>query len=511
MSAMGALASVVGYFKDTTSPYYRPERQHRRTRHHSTDQQSIQPEASSDNTERKVRRRTTSRAEPPPPPAQRSSSVLRGRQEVLGSTPVGPTTRSQSVARAPSVRAPNAPKRPSTSESQDPRRPVREHFQNGSTHTQYAAPRAQAHDAAPKKPRGADTVTSQEGLQQWIGDLQAQLDHERKARASLKTVLRDIEQDKERLHADCLSGAERIRALEYQLQREQDHRQRAEDTLAIVRKELQDAEVFLNSSDAVAGEEVIGMVRALNSEILQFAAAMAALGEPMDIRPNIQPEHEEIFGIAFVDILRTGTSMTVDWDFFLQATIQAALMRAISSWLNSLTISRSPSVEEAFRRINKTTPQTVSGRWRALVRSRMKYKVIDESSHELSQRLEGAFLRAAEILGIDVRPGQAEEQQHLRSLQHISKLVIQIDRAIGEQVISQDLSLFMVKSGEPFDDAYMEDADRGHPLHNPHPIVGCPFEFGLAGKKRNPAGNGAGDILLKAKVFLVSSLCDSQI
>lgn len=171
----------------------------------------------------------------------------------------------------------------------------------------------------------------------------------------------------EELEASCskyrtsLDDAERkVRDLQSQLDQEQCKRLDTEQQLDVGRRELQEAHTYLETSDRMSGEDVMGLVSALNSEIFQFAAAIAETrSRREDVlvdKPSLD-DLEKFVGASLVDILRRESVPGADPEFLLQTALQVALAKVAHRWTKLFSVSDNSQAEvrAAFDSIRTTS------------------------------------------------------------------------------------------------------------------------------------------------------------
>jgi hypothetical protein len=169
----------------------------------------------------------------------------------------------------------------------------------------------------------------------------------------------------------------------------------------------------------------------------------------------------------------------------------------------------------------------ISGRWRILSRSSAKYAAVASGNtpeDKLTSRLMSVTGQIFVITGC-LQPND-DASERIRAfnleprLQQIAQLAIQLDKAIGEGLMSMDLKTDIVRQGYEFDERWMEDAfdeplskKRGKSssskdLNRPKKRIFCTTALGLYsdGHPRSAAGetnsgSSSRTMLLKPKVM----------
>ncbi|KIY68438.1 hypothetical protein CYLTODRAFT_421663 [Cylindrobasidium torrendii FP15055 ss-10] len=314
----------------------------------------------------------------------------------------------------------------------------------------------------------------------------------------------------EELEASCskyrtnLDDAERkVRDLQSQLDQEQSKRLDTEQQLDVGRRELQEAHTYLETSDRMSGEDVMGLVRALNSEIFQFAAAIA---ETRSCREDVLMDKpslddlEKFVGTSLVDILRRDSVPGADPEFLLQTAIRVALAKVAHRWTKLFSVSDNSQAEvrAAFDSIRTTSPQSVSARWRSLIYARHKYGDTRMAHAKLCALLKDAVDTVIDALGYTPFDGVEGD------ISAITDAVFKLDRATGEAALSQNLGVGFAKPAKPYDARVMEDVDC-HQRQEEEGTIACCIEVGLYCTVRGQFGDCLSkQWLLKPKIYLES-------
>ena len=105
---------------------------------------------------------------------------------------------------------------------------------------------------------------------------------------------------------------------------------------------------------------------------------------------------------------------------------------------------------------------------------------------------------------------QAVEARFSPDLSRLAASIVKLDRAIGEGILSKDVTLVTVAEGVDFDAKTMDDA-YGVAGNVGSGLVACTCDLGLQTSFRGPLGKDVTNSLpLKPKVVLLSALKDGH-
>ncbi|THU90491.1 hypothetical protein K435DRAFT_675997 [Dendrothele bispora CBS 962.96] len=296
--------------------------------------------------------------------------------------------------------------------------------------------------------------------------------------------------------------------------------------------ELRGAQEFLTRTDRYSGTDVMKMIQALNSEILQTAATMAelfgpqlnksspraeypssstAVAEPASENVKNAIEHtEDILGPQMTSMLWTFDHQ--DEPILLQIAFQASMCAfaewIIDSWLFHARDSEL-LLQEVYERLRETEEHAVSGRWRILTR---KYvRELFPERPDLPSHFFAAFVNILVVAGM--KQSQDAIQETLKS--HFSKKIdvlvenaVCLNSVVGDDFTSCEL-LPVYCSPEIQFDASSMDNTFGDVSSPDEPIL-CTTDLGLVRAERvqGKVGEWSNLLLLKPKVILQSGLSE---
>ncbi|KDR69829.1 hypothetical protein GALMADRAFT_255647 [Galerina marginata CBS 339.88] len=228
-------------------------------------------------------------------------------------------------------------------------------------------------------------------------------------------------------------------------------------------RELVGAQVFLTKADSLSISDVTYKVGTLNDEIFQASASLAEtlvhgkhevsiedmphyydqacrrIGEPMvklliNQSEKPEPEANPLIVQAVLSILLVGFCVS-----------------KLDSWYPA-DKSRAEFLAALYKDIRVSEEQAVSGRWRALTRSRTR-PTSENWMAEVIEHLRGVLI----IASWDSPPSPENQSAFEQKLVPIFKAVEDLRVALGEKFTSADLEVGTVRSGSKFE-PWMEDA-----------------------------------------------------
>ncbi|KAK0448946.1 uncharacterized protein EV420DRAFT_835194 [Desarmillaria tabescens] len=281
-------------------------------------------------------------------------------------------------------------------------------------------------------------------------------------------------------------------------------------------RELQDARMYLNTVDLVSGEDVVSMAEALNAEIFQAAAYMAdssvfgaksRLTETKEIAPWI--------GVDFIEILRSekdAETRVHAVQVALQASLARSCMATIAMWHPDSKIDE--GLRQVYSKIQKTSLAPVAARWRVMTRSNSKYSTSEEVEKSYIPWMVRRAVLVLLLAGWDSDGTKTWDacvttvmNKYGRRVRDIIKLMMGLDKAISESIVSKDIIVCIAASGDQYDPGSMENTDGPAEKVQPSDRVMCTSDLGL--KVTATSGDGSAErdtYLLKPKVVLRSSL-----
>ncbi|TFK45168.1 hypothetical protein BDQ12DRAFT_674251 [Crucibulum laeve] len=383
--------------------------------------------------------------------------------------------------------------------------------------------------------RRADEVSS---LKKTLKDLQDVLKSReeemlllRQQAERMKKEMLELERQFDSSRIRNQSLGDRVRALEMEKQKVHDEKERIDLESAQIRQlldcrtaELKGAEAFLTKADSLSGAEVISLVEALNSEILQTAAFMAEsfqfeeknsitsnLGEMSKDTKEAYAAAEEILGTRMVELLRL--SEHHEDPMLVQIAFQASIA-AYAHWIIASWYFEDPEDEhllsEIYARVRESEEQAISGRWRALTRIHLQRMLAHEP--DLSIYMVDAFVHVLITAGLRDSAAVLHERimsEFLDRILLILRAAVRLNKIIGEGITSCDLEVFYVAPDILFNPPTMDDA-YGSPAASEYEAVLCTTDLGLVRAERRPGKDAEWNesVLLKPKVVLPSGLQD---
>ncbi|KAK0434132.1 hypothetical protein EV421DRAFT_1841589 [Armillaria borealis] len=289
-----------------------------------------------------------------------------------------------------------------------------------------------------------------------------------------------------------------------------------QDLLDVRTRELQDARTYLDTADLVSGEDVVSMAEALNAEIFQTAAYMAdssAFGAKCRLVDT--GEVDPWLGADFVEILRSGkdTETRVQCvQVALQASLVRSCMATIAMWHPDSKIDE--GLRQLYSKIQKTSTFPVAGRWRVMTRSKSKYSTPEEVEKSYIPWMVRRAILVLLLAGWDSDGTKTWEacvdtvmEKYGRRIRDIVRLMMILDKAISESVVSKDIVVCIAAGGNQYDPGTMENADGPAEKVPPSDCVMCTSDLGLKVTEASEDGTSEEDTyLLKPKVVLRSSL-----
>ena len=163
--------------------------------------------------------------------------------------------------------------------------------------------------------------------------------------------------------------------------------------------------------------------------------------------------------------------------------------------------------EEFSTRLHLTNPpsedRTVASNWRVLTRRTVAH--MDSSYNDVPRKITNAVIKnLAELLsscgvGNPVENKNAIRTQGAEKLEALFTVAQKLNRMIGENIVSEDLTVYVVRGGTMFDGKRMEDAYARAGSKPDQRTVICTTDLGLCERKET---GGVGKMLLKPKVVL---------
>ncbi|KAH7883406.1 hypothetical protein F5I97DRAFT_1815960 [Phlebopus sp. FC_14] len=282
-------------------------------------------------------------------------------------------------------------------------------------------------------------------------------------------------------------------------------------------RELKGAQAFLTKADTLSGAEVIALVDALNSEIMQTSAFIsdsfdfARLQEHADEMKEASSRISELMGPTMTQLL--SAVQHGDDPLLVQIALQGATVEfarwIIMTWDFDGLQAEQP-LSEIYGDIRETETQAVGGRWRALTRAHaQKVALLEGDLHStMVAHISDTLVIIMVAAGCTKTYEEAYRefaQKFGERISNIVKMAIRLNKAMGEEVTSADLWPTHAPAGEQFDGSNMEDFE-GQEAQNRNAVL-CTTALGLQRSERVTVGENfefKTTILLKPKVALES-------
>lgn len=293
--------------------------------------------------------------------------------------------------------------------------------------------------------------------------------------------------------------------------------------LEVRNQEAKVANVFLSKEDPFSTSDVVQSVRDLNSEIMQTAAHLA---ENLPLKRVCAPLAEEMpeghhKSIFVTLVLPQGAGEEVDvgsLELALQGSLAFYACGIANTWDFSST---SRWYDKIYSKVCETgtlilqlpvraylidpppEDRTVASNWRALTRRTLGHM---GSSHEdlRLQTVNNMINRLAKLLSSCGVGNTADNVNNIHTCAaekfgELFTMARKLNKIIGENVVSEDLTVTIIRKGIMFDGENMEDAHARAGVRSAGRSVICTTDLGLLSKW---GANGARKVLLKPKVAL---------
>ncbi|KAK0471587.1 hypothetical protein IW261DRAFT_1511446 [Armillaria novae-zelandiae] len=305
--------------------------------------------------------------------------------------------------------------------------------------------------------------------------------------------------------------------LHTELEREQAARNDERRLLDIRTRELQDAHAYSMRSDTLSTDELVAKVESLNAEIYQVSAYMAD-SMKFGARVNFEAARAEAvqwFGTYIIDLLCSAINEETRMQV-VQIAIQAALVQTCADFISMWHVEKrtDENLSRLYAKIRATNTQVVAGRWRAMTRSGSKYESLSDVKKEWMKivvRKMAIVLIFAGWTGVDTNPiweacPSFLMKRYGERIEEIVHLAVDLDRGMGEGIVSEDIVIFFVGGGSNFVPDTMENGDGEFTVLESDRVL-CTCELGLK-VSRSVQKDGYLAILVKPKVVLCSTMSE---
>ncbi|PCH36692.1 hypothetical protein WOLCODRAFT_82780 [Wolfiporia cocos MD-104 SS10] len=310
------------------------------------------------------------------------------------------------------------------------------------------------------------------------------------------------------------------------------------DLLETRSAELRVAQTYLTKADNLSDADILRMFEALNSHIYQLSAHLAdniqldrgSLSTPQTWITEATEILDGVVGAELIQLLAKSphSELPVCIQFALQSRMVGFANMVISTW-NFHDLEHNKLYNDVYMQLRASEDPAVSGRWRALTVTSLRALTLNETTIPRLHDHLAIFITSITLLaGLTAAPVQAHQQIISRyggELITLVDIMLQLQRAIGEEIISSQINLVVYLSGETFNPEHMEDYNAGGRPCTPResdaraPVVVLgTMSLGVTRiEKKAMGGNAAGQgtwvsvTLLKPKVVLNTILDELQI
>ncbi|KAK0448944.1 uncharacterized protein EV420DRAFT_1275565 [Desarmillaria tabescens] len=323
------------------------------------------------------------------------------------------------------------------------------------------------------------------------------------------------------LEQEMASRNEELIQLHTDLEREKAVRTDERRLLDIRTRELQDAHAYSMISDSLSSAELVAKVESLNAEVYQVSAYMVdsmTFGTRNDFE-NARAEAVHYFGSYIIDLLCSPMNEETRIQV-VQIAVQASLIQTCADFISMWHTERrtDANLSRLYAQIRATNTQVVAGRWRAMTRSGLKYEFLADVKKEwiniIVRKLAILFIFAGwTSVGTDPSWDACTSflvGKYGERIEEVVHLAIDLDRGMGESVVSGDIVVFSVSRGSTFVPDTMENGDGERAVLDSDHVL-CTCELGLK-VSRSVEKNGYSEkpltILIKPKVILYSTISE---
>ncbi|VDC07270.1 unnamed protein product [Peniophora sp. CBMAI 1063] len=331
----------------------------------------------------------------------------------------------------------------------------------------------------------------------------------RKEVEELHRELDDLRRENVRMAA---SLAERERAAQHAC-RERDE---MAQLLAQRSAELEAAQAFLPRSESVSDSDVVELVEALNYEIMQAATTVAESFDGAH-RVAVPPEtyatelkaKEKAYGPSIARLLLAPSDG--DPVLFLRVALQAVLARQAEAYIVRWCyrdLASSNAMRKIMRLVREHESEHVAVRWSELGHRYARAAIdkgitADAITTDISAHWADVLSTGGYALEGDSTYRQSLITSHAsKQLEEVSKLVLELNKVIGQKVTRGWLRCMRVEDGAAFDpnamEADIQDGTANGQDQTPAYVVLCTSGIGL-----RRAEGGVVTTLVKPKVVAV--------
>ncbi|KAF9234837.1 hypothetical protein BU15DRAFT_89829 [Melanogaster broomeanus] len=263
-------------------------------------------------------------------------------------------------------------------------------------------------------------------------------------------------------------------------------------------RELKDSQAFLTKVDNLSGAEIIALVEALNSEIMQTSAFIS-----------------DFFDFARPTMAHLLSTVQHGGDpLLVQLALQGATVDfsnwIIATWDYNGPLAEHP-LEKLYSDIWATETQAVGGRWRALTRAHARKVAMQKTDLHATMVSQFSDCLVTVMIAAGCTKSYKDasrdfNQKFGEPISNIVKMASRLNKAMGEEVMSADLWTIYVAAGQKFDGVTMEDFE-GQDGNQDGKTILCATALGLGRSEKVTRGETfeyKNATLLKPKVALES-------
>ncbi|KAJ7490800.1 hypothetical protein FB451DRAFT_1552406 [Mycena latifolia] len=279
--------------------------------------------------------------------------------------------------------------------------------------------------------------------------------------------------------------------------------------------------VFGLAADLTSTVDVGRMMEDLNEEVFQTAAALS----DFDFRAQTTKMHGTgrqgfdselrsrmalILGSEFVALLSVNKGSHPVPEILVQIALQTVMSawsyRKIHSWVVDKTEEPNTCFADLYADIRRSEDPKDAARWRGMTR---KHLVQRASSSYLVNSLLSAVVDVLFLARPDAKEGlnrKTIEEEPGNRLAGVVRLVLNLNRAIGAHVVSEELESVFVERGAKFEPKTMEKMWSDDDARSSRESVVCTTGLGLRKKGQNASAHRDGMTVVKPSVLLHSTL-----
>lgn len=284
---------------------------------------------------------------------------------------------------------------------------------------------------------------------------------------------------------------------------------------------------FLDRSDSLSEADVAEQLARLTEEVGQLSANVAesspfgSIGHADRLKPSqVAQRVEKLRGYDVLHAFERcrenadGSMYTISLQIALQVGLNSRLAEIIGAWQFGPATSR--DWEAVYAKVSLTEDVTVARRWRTITRRSLRLPQQDRlrAREDISRTLSEVLAGVKSVADGETYFTEAVLQSCGERLRLLADLAMDLNEGVGFGVSSEDLEVYVLPSGQQFDEQSMSDywstpgSRRGKGSEQGQDYVAGTCSLGLRRKPSKDVGGGgdAGLILLKPKVVLRSTL-----